>query len=110
MKRVFLIFPICLAFASAHSQMDNPLQKGMPITVTLSTGSVVYDINGEWDAAYYMDYFGTKKDIVKIKLLDIQQNWNFERLKKLVIFMIPARKAKAMLSGKYIYCRKALIL
>jgi hypothetical protein len=66
MKRIFIIFLICLAFASTHAQMDNPLKKGMPHTVTLSTGDVVYDIDGEWDAAYYSEYFGTKKDIVKI--------------------------------------------
>ena len=46
--------------------MDNPLIKGMPNTVTLSTGDVVYDLKGEWDAEYYNDYFGTKKGIVKI--------------------------------------------
>ena len=66
MKRVLIILIICFGFAIAQAQMDNPLKKGMPNTVTLSTGGVVYDLDGEWDAAYYEDYWGTKKDIVKI--------------------------------------------
>jgi len=66
MKRVFIILIVCFSFATVQAQMDNPLKKGMPNTVTLSTGDVVYDIDGEWDAVYYSGYFGNKKDIVKI--------------------------------------------
>ena len=66
MKRVFIILIVCFGFATVQAQMDNPLKKGMPNTVTLSTGDVVYDLKGEWDAAYFSNYFGTKKGIVKI--------------------------------------------
>ena len=46
--------------------MDNPLKKGMANTLTLCPGDVIYDLKGEWDAAYFSNYFGTKKGIVKI--------------------------------------------
>ena len=74
MKRILIILIIGFVFATVQAQMDNPLKKGMPNTVTLSTGDVVYDLNGEWDAVYdsvaYKPYGGEdqeiKKDIVKI--------------------------------------------
>ena len=67
MKRVLTILIIGFAFlTTVQAQMDNPLKKGMPNTVTLSTGDVVYDLKGEWDAEYYNDYFGTKKGMIKI--------------------------------------------
>jgi len=51
------------------------LKPGMPNTITLPNGEVVYDLNGEWDAVYDFDlkhYGGTttresSKDIVRIK-------------------------------------------
>jgi hypothetical protein len=46
--------------------MDNPLKEGMPNTVKLPSGEVVYDLNGEWDAVYDSGGWGTYKDIVKI--------------------------------------------
>jgi hypothetical protein len=52
MKRTVIILIICFGFVTAQAQMDNPLKKGMPNTVTLSTGDVVYDISGEWDCLY----------------------------------------------------------
>jgi hypothetical protein len=81
MKRVLVILMVCFAITTVQAQMDNPLKKGMPNTVTLSTGDVVYDLKGEWDAAYHNDYFGTKKDIVKItqegnKFVGISLNGN----------------------------------
>ena len=52
---------------SEEIQPLKPLQKGMPNTVTLSTGDVVYDISGEWDAIFeYGAYGGDQKDLVKI--------------------------------------------
>ena len=67
MKRVLIILVICFGFVTAQAQMDKPLKKGMLNTVTLSTGDVIYDLSGEWDATYYHGYYwGTKKDIVKI--------------------------------------------
>ena len=43
-------FIISFVFATVQAQMDNPLKDGMPNTVTLSNGEVVYDLNGEWDS------------------------------------------------------------
>ena len=52
---------------AAHAQMDNPLKQGMPNTVTLSNGEVIYDLSGEWDAVYDNKGFGgINEDIVKI--------------------------------------------
>jgi hypothetical protein len=48
------------------------LKSGMPNTITLPNGEVVYDLNGEWDAVYHATTtFGTEdtqsmKDIVRI--------------------------------------------
>jgi len=66
MKKIFIILMIVFVSASVQAQMDNPLKRGMLNTVTLSTGGVIYDLRGEWDAIYDNDYFGTNKDIVKI--------------------------------------------
>ena len=66
MKRIVIIFLICLAFAAVQAQMDNPLKKGMPNTVTLSAGDVVYDLNGEWDTVIDNAQFGISKDVIKI--------------------------------------------
>jgi hypothetical protein len=50
--------------------MDSPLKDGMPNTVTLSNGEVVYDLNGEWDSfveAYgSWEMYGTHQNIIKI--------------------------------------------
>jgi hypothetical protein len=60
--------------------MENPLKEGMPNTVTLSSGEVVYDLNGEWDAVFDNDYLGGSKSVVKItqepKYLFIIDIWN----------------------------------
>jgi len=67
MKRVLIILIICFAFLTTiQAQMDNPLKQGMPNTVTLSNGEVIYDLNGEWDAHFDDDWVGTSKDIFKI--------------------------------------------
>ena len=50
MKRILIIFIISFVFATVQAQMDNPLKDGMPNTVMLSNGEVVYDLNGEWDS------------------------------------------------------------
>jgi hypothetical protein len=56
-----------LVFAVAYAQMDNPLKQGMPNTVTLSNGEVIYDLRGKWDAIYEAREFRwISKDIVKI--------------------------------------------
>ena len=67
MKKILMALILVLVFTAAYAQMDNPLKQGMPNTVTLSNGSVIYDISGEWDAIYdNKEYGGINKDIVKI--------------------------------------------
>ena len=66
MKKILIALMLGLVFTAANAQMDNPLKQGMPNTLTLSNGEVVYDLNGEWDAIYDNDYMGTNEDIVKI--------------------------------------------
>ena len=66
MKRTLIILIIGFVFVTVQAQMDNPLKKGMPNTVTLSAGNVVYDLNGEWDTVIDNAQFGISKDIIKI--------------------------------------------
>ena len=68
MKRVLVVFMICLVFAACSEEIQplKPLQKGMPNTIISSTGDVVYNINGEWDAILDAGPFGTFEDILKI--------------------------------------------
>lgn len=75
MKRILIILIIGFVFATVQAQMDNLLKKGMPNTVVLHTGSVVYDLNGEWDAIYESnvkykasagDFRTSSKDVVRI--------------------------------------------
>ncbi len=70
MKRILIIFIIGFVFATVQAQMDNPLKDGMPNTVTLSNGEVVYDLNGEWNS-FVEGYgpwkmYGTHRNIIKI--------------------------------------------
>ena len=67
MKKILFISIILLAATTTHAQMENPLKQGMPNTVTLSNGEVIYGLSGEWDAVYdnYM-YGGISEDIIKI--------------------------------------------
>lgn len=66
MKKILLIVIIGLVYSTVQAQMDSPLKKGMPNTVTLSNGEVIYDLSGEWDAIYEIEGFGSQKDIVTI--------------------------------------------
>ena len=68
MKSAFGILMICFVFVACGEEIEplKPLQKGMPNTKTLSTGDVVYDINGEWDAILDYGPSGKKEDIIKI--------------------------------------------
>lgn len=61
---IFLVF--CILSSTVGAQMDNPLKEGMPNTVKLKSGKVVYDLNGEWSSAFDTGGWGTLKDIVKI--------------------------------------------
>ena len=70
MKRILIILLIGFIFTSVQAQMDNPLKDGMPNTVTLSNGEVVYDLNGEWNS-FVEGYgpwkmYGTHRNIIKI--------------------------------------------
>jgi hypothetical protein len=69
MKSILIIFIIGFVFGTVQAQMDNPL-KGMPNTVTLSNGEVIYDLSGEWDS-FVEGYgswsmYGTHRNIIKI--------------------------------------------
>lgn len=66
MKRIVVILIIGFVFSTVYAQMDNPLKEGMPNTVRLSSGEVIYDLNGEWDAVYDSGGWGIYNDIVKI--------------------------------------------
>ena len=63
------------AAPSKESSQPVMLKPGMPNTITLPNGEVVYDLNGEWDAVYDFSYVGleaggeereSSKDIVRI--------------------------------------------
>jgi hypothetical protein len=72
MKRIIVIVIIGFVFATVQAQMDNPLKEGMPNTIKLTNGEVIYDLNGEWDSVYDSGGYGTYKDIVKITQEDKQ--------------------------------------
>jgi hypothetical protein len=66
MNKILLALSIVLASMTVHAQTDNSLKAGMPNTLTLPNGEVIYDLNGEWDAVYDSDGWGIYKDIVRI--------------------------------------------
>ncbi len=67
MKRILIALILGLVFTVVYAQGDNPLKLGMPNTVALPNGEVIYDMSGEWDAIYdNKEYGGINKDIVKI--------------------------------------------
>jgi len=61
-----LILSVILPVAFVTSSNADPLKPGMVNTVTLADGSVVYDLNGEWDAVIDNGMYGISKDIIKI--------------------------------------------
>jgi hypothetical protein len=64
---IFVFLLVFVSFSISQSQDIKKLKAGMPNTVTLSNGEVIYDLNGEWDALYdNKGYGGINKDIVKI--------------------------------------------
>ena len=68
MKRISVIFIIGLVLVACSEEIQplKSLEKGMPNTIILSTGDVVYDINGEWDMTRDAGAFGTAMDTLKI--------------------------------------------
>jgi len=79
MNRIIIILFVGFIFTacSAEKETPKPLKQGMPGTVTLNTGDVVYDLNGEWDADYDFGALGSNKDRVKIT----QQGYKFVGIK-----------------------------
>ena len=71
MKKILMTLMLGLVFTAAYAQMDNPLKQGMPNTVTLSNGEVIYDLNGEWEVSveHYGPWaqYGAVSDISEIK-------------------------------------------
>ena len=71
MKKVLMVLIFGLVFTAAYAQMDIPLKQGMPNTVTLSNGEVIYDLRGEWAVSveHYgqWEQFGIIDDIEEIK-------------------------------------------
>ena len=61
-----LILSVILSVALVTPSNAEQLKPGMPNTVTLADGSVVYDLNGEWDAVFDNGRFGISKDVIKI--------------------------------------------
>ena len=61
-----LVSILILSVALVTTSNADQLKPGMANTITLADGSVVYDLNGEWDAVYDNKQFGISKDIVKI--------------------------------------------
>ncbi len=66
MKKILLALLIVLVSTTVHAQMDNPLKAGMPNTLTLQNGEVIYDLNGDWDAVYDTGGWGSYEDVVRI--------------------------------------------
>ncbi len=70
MKKILMTLILGLVFTAACAQMDIPLKQGMPNTVTLSNGEVIYDLSGEWDAFYEnygsWSHIGSYPDVLKI--------------------------------------------
>ena len=72
MKKIMIGLVIFVVSAMANAQMDNPLKEGMPNTVKLASGEVVYNLNGDWNSAFDTGGWGTLEDIVKITQNDNQ--------------------------------------
>ena len=47
MKKIILALIMIGVSSIANAQMDNPLKEGMPNTMKLPTGEVIYNLNGE---------------------------------------------------------------
>ena len=62
----FLILSVILSVPLVTPSNAEQLKPGMVNTVTLADGSVVYDLNGEWDAVIDNGAWGISKDIIKI--------------------------------------------
>jgi hypothetical protein len=61
-----LILSVILSVALVTSSNAGQLEPGMANTVTLADGSVVYDLNGEWNAHIDNGKYGISEDVYKI--------------------------------------------
>ena len=52
MKKILFIAIILFLATIVNAQMNNPIKEGMPNTVKLPSGEVIYDLSGEWEAVY----------------------------------------------------------
>ena len=57
MKKVLALLIFGFVITTAYAQMENPLKQGMPNTVTLSNGEVIYDLSGEWESI--VEHYGS---------------------------------------------------
>ena len=68
MKRISVILIIGLVLVACGEQTEPlmPLDKGVPNTVTLSNGQVVYKLDGEWSGVFKPSMRDKAEDIIKI--------------------------------------------
>ena len=68
---IFVFLLVFVSFSISQSQDIKKLKAGMPNTVTLSNGEVIYDLNGEWEVSveHYGPWaqHGVVSDISEIK-------------------------------------------
>ncbi|THB81499.1 MAG: hypothetical protein D3926_01805 [Desulfobacteraceae bacterium] len=71
MKKSFIIIIIGFVWVAASAQAGNLLKPGMPNTLSLSNGEVVYRLNGEWATCIEhfgeWEQFGVFPDIIEIQ-------------------------------------------
>ena len=68
MKRIIVVLIIGFVLVACGEQTEplKPLDKGMPNTVTLSNGEVVYKIDGEWNVVVKISMRGKNENVYKI--------------------------------------------
>ncbi len=66
MKKTIMFLVFCFLALTVQAQGENQLKEGMPNTVKLESGEVIYDLNGEWISAYDTGGWGTLDNMVKI--------------------------------------------
>jgi hypothetical protein len=67
-KRIIVVLIIAFVLVACGEQTEplKPLDKGMPNTVTLSNGKVVYKIDGEWNVVVKISMRGEYENVYKI--------------------------------------------
>jgi hypothetical protein len=73
MKRmIFVCISLCIFSVACNTAMRDgattgALKAGMPNTLTLSNGEVVYDLNGKWDMVTQVGNFSTLSGVIDMK-------------------------------------------